>query len=282
MATWAVCAILRNEEQYVLEWLAYHLLQGADRFLVYDNGSTDRTLELVASASRHCNITVIDWRPEGNFDYIQRSAYLDGARRLAGVVDFVAFIDCDEFVSATEGTVKDALRVFQGSVSALAINQLAFGSNGLLTNQGGLVTSRFTKCSVSDAPMGYWIKTIARPERVKDVNTVHSVIVTEGDYVLNDGSTFSAGKHPGRVDRIGAGSVKLFHYQLKSKEEFGAKTAKWSRVGGYFSERFRDADKFFRDNDSISNATENRRISDQEQDIVRMISILSSNPKIAE
>ena len=36
----SVCAIYRNEAPYLAEWIEFHRLVGAERFFLYDNGST--------------------------------------------------------------------------------------------------------------------------------------------------------------------------------------------------------------------------------------------------
>jgi hypothetical protein len=33
----AICTVLRQEEPYLQEWLAYHILVGFNRFYLYDN-----------------------------------------------------------------------------------------------------------------------------------------------------------------------------------------------------------------------------------------------------
>jgi len=39
--TFALCAILKNEADYIEEWLAFHILQGVSRVILYDNNSSD-------------------------------------------------------------------------------------------------------------------------------------------------------------------------------------------------------------------------------------------------
>ena len=44
--------LLRDEEDIVRENLDFHLAQGVDRVIVTDNGSEDRTLEILRSTRR--------------------------------------------------------------------------------------------------------------------------------------------------------------------------------------------------------------------------------------
>lgn len=43
----ATC-IIKNEAEYMPEWLEYHLLVGFEKFYIYDNGSTDNIKQVLA------------------------------------------------------------------------------------------------------------------------------------------------------------------------------------------------------------------------------------------
>ena len=43
-----VCAIYRDEGPYLREWIELHRLVGVERFFLYDNGSSDDHLEILA------------------------------------------------------------------------------------------------------------------------------------------------------------------------------------------------------------------------------------------
>ncbi|MFG1358490.1 glycosyltransferase family 2 protein [Xanthobacter pseudotagetidis] len=47
----AICAIVRDEAPYVLEWVAHHRALGFDHIFVFDNESRDGTSELLDSLS---------------------------------------------------------------------------------------------------------------------------------------------------------------------------------------------------------------------------------------
>ncbi len=222
----AVCIIVKDEARYIEEWLAFHLLQGVNRILVYENGSSDETLEILHRAAVNAPITIIDWsdRP-GHFDTVQRAAYMDGATRLKGSSDFVAFIDADEFLHAgSEQSATEALQSFSSDVSAIAVNQRVFGSSGLVDYDPTLVTTRFVRCTEDSYIENQWFKTIARPEQVVEFDSVHSVIIKSGTYAMSDGADLTRGTdHPGHANRIACGPLTLNHYMLRSLDEFRQK-----------------------------------------------------------
>lgn len=253
MVTIGICAILRNEARYLREWISFHSLQGVSQFRLYDNASSDRSRAVLRSA-QNCNLTVIDWSylDEG-FDDLQRRAYLHGALNLAGIVDFVAFIDADEFLFARSNRgLPEALGGFDAGVGAVAVNQRIFGSAGLRRRRNEYVTARFLKSTTLDDPECRWVKTIARPECVDSFDTVHTVRLKSGRYVLGDGSPFAPEVvHPGCAARIPPPQeVALHHYILKSKQEYETKRIKWSvtRLAGRYD------NKYFSERDAVANA----------------------------
>ena len=44
----AACTIYRDDADYLPEWIEFHRLVGVERFFLYDNGSTDDHLEVLA------------------------------------------------------------------------------------------------------------------------------------------------------------------------------------------------------------------------------------------
>jgi hypothetical protein len=44
-----ICAIIKNEADYIYEWLSYHAFLGISHFYLYDNNSMDNTRAVIAS-----------------------------------------------------------------------------------------------------------------------------------------------------------------------------------------------------------------------------------------
>jgi glycosyltransferase involved in cell wall biosynthesis len=226
-----VCAIFKNEADYVEEWLAFHILQGVSRIIAYDNNSSDETCQRATSFAKYVDLQIVHWPDSGNgFNCTQRLAYLDGARRLTGLADYVAFIDLDEFVFATDySPLGQVLAHFPADAAAVAVNQRVFGSAGQSSSTGDLVTSRFTMAAADDYSEGRWFKTIARPDRIVDFDSVHSVVLNSGAYVLSDGRPLPPrSEHPGISSIVVEGALRLHHYILKSRQEFELKKLRWS------------------------------------------------------
>lgn len=92
----AICAIAKNENNYIKEWCDYHFELGFDKIYVFDNNDNngERISDVVSS-----NDVVIDNRFRGKNDRMhQGDAYISFYRENSKYYDWVAFIDIDEFI----------------------------------------------------------------------------------------------------------------------------------------------------------------------------------------
>lgn len=246
LPTVAICAIVRDEAEYIEEWVEFHRAQGVQIFRIYDNNSTDCTSELLS----RMGITAIPWTErQWVFDAEQIGAYLDGCKALAGVADWVAYIDVDEFLFGRHNlTLAEALVDFGADIGAIAVQQRIFGSGWQEHKLPGKVTDRFIRCSAPDYHENFWFKSISRPDCVETFDSVHSVLLSCGRYAFTDGTDLQrdAGSHSGHGAILVHGNIGLHHYIVKSKAEFLRKAEKWSdrdtdglnrRVENYFNGR---------------------------------------------
>jgi cellulose synthase/poly-beta-1,6-N-acetylglucosamine synthase-like glycosyltransferase len=60
-----ICAIFKNESRYIYEWLSYHHSIGVDAFYLYNNNSTDDTVEIIRSWPYSHLVIVQDWPGAG-------------------------------------------------------------------------------------------------------------------------------------------------------------------------------------------------------------------------
>lgn len=214
-----MCAILRDERRYILEWIAYHQLLGVSEFLIFDNESSDGSELLLAELHERGIVQVV--RRPGRGVNVQLDAFLEGARLLSLRSDFVAFLDLDEFLVTDAQDIGSLLSETPPDVGAIAICQMVFGSNGRVEYEPDLVISRFTARAVDDRAEHKWVKTIARPEFVQRFTSPHSPALWNGRYVMMDLQSFvTAGAHSGEANRIYHGKIHYNHYMLKSWEEF--------------------------------------------------------------
>ena len=57
----AIVCIVKDEVDYLEEWLAFHFALGVSHVFIYDNGSTDGSARLLERYQNHGLVTVVDW-----------------------------------------------------------------------------------------------------------------------------------------------------------------------------------------------------------------------------
>jgi len=107
---------VRDEDDVLEHNLRYHRAQGVDHFVVTDNGSTDRTPEILRRFESDGVLTLIE-EPSTDDFRDQAHWWVTRMARLAATdlgADWVVHADADEFWSPVDGTLKDALEAIPG------------------------------------------------------------------------------------------------------------------------------------------------------------------------
>ncbi len=113
--------MVRNEADILAVNLRHHFAQGVDQFLVVDNGSSDRTLDVLETFQEEGRLHWI--RDAG--PYNQSNITSDLAREAGAMgADWVIPIDADEFWYAPRGTLKEVLE--EASAAALRVSMTNF------------------------------------------------------------------------------------------------------------------------------------------------------------
>lgn len=179
--TIAVVAILREENEFVEEWVAYHRLLGVDHFYLYDH---DPRLPLRKILRKHSGyVTVTDWlvrhgiRARHRGFSAQVKAYNHYRRHYSTYDKWAAFIDADEFIALKKhANLKDFLRGHD-DCCAVSLNWFVFGHNGFYENPEGLIVESLTRRARQASRA---MKTINKNACVKDFVNPHYAILAEG------------------------------------------------------------------------------------------------------
>ncbi len=173
----AIVAIVRDEAPYLEEWIEFHTLVGAGHFLIYDNGSSDGTQDILA---RYARAGLVAWRPWPSHEgwNSQFAAYAHAIKVWRERCRWMAFIDVDEFIfPGGAGSLPEALATF-GDAAAVAMPWRNFGHDGHRTRPPGPVTESYRR-RMADLPAGasrleckhlVQVKTIADPCRIELVH----------------------------------------------------------------------------------------------------------------
>lgn len=152
----AIGAVMKDEQPYILEWVAYHRSLGFE-LIIADNGGSDDTSRLLQALAQNGEITRIDLR---NLRQVQLKAYRAIIRvaKKQGV-QILGFMDVDEFFAAhhpiplpskTNG-VEHIARLFEVySATQFSFHWRNFGGKSSVQDVAEPVLERFIHHSGSD------------------------------------------------------------------------------------------------------------------------------------
>ncbi|MAT50670.1 MAG: hypothetical protein CMK32_05750 [Porticoccaceae bacterium] len=226
----AICAIVKDEGDYIREWIEFHRIQGVGHFIIYDNGSSDTTLEILRE---YCDEGIVDLIPWPNFSVSlnpQFAAYAHCAHAYAALAEWIAFIDVDEFLfSDSTDSLVDEISALAGlDVAAIGVCRYEYGPCGHETKPDGMVVENYRMRLDIQADTKLKIKTVARPESIVAVDSAHFIEVAGGKYIDAAGNVLASKKVRGRTAVLKG--LRVNHYYTKSRQEFCAKISRGRMV----------------------------------------------------
>ena len=219
----AVCAIVRNENRYLREWIEWHKGLGVEKFFIYDNGhgNDEKPRDVIGDDPQ---VVIMDWRDrDGN---TQCEAYDECYREHGSEFDWMGFIDIDEFVQS-EMPLPDVLNTIEADVVAFSWRMMT--DNGLVHYDDRPVQERFTQPAEDLKPESQFVKSFVRGgieglSFDKDPHMPHHPAL---DVVNPNG-----GKAP--QCSVGTGSREVAwidHHFTKTAEEFAQKVSRsWPAI----------------------------------------------------
>lgn len=231
----AVAVIMKDEGPYLEEWIEFHRLVGFEHFILYDNDSTDDTVEILQKYIKSNIVTLIPWPNFCTTHSIQMLAYSHALSLMAGRTRWLCFIDLDEFLFPTEtDDLRDALVEFE-SEPAVGVYWSLFGTSGLKSKPQGLVIENYTwrmpyPMERHTTPSQERLlkkmnllrfKSIVQPTRVISTKGSHAFITDRFPVIAVDGSWNEMRPHKKRF--LFAEKFQLNHYISKSQEEWNSR-----------------------------------------------------------
>lgn len=243
-----LCAIVKDERPYLLEWIAYHKEIGFDEIVVYSNDCTDGSFELLAALA---GLGEIVHRDVATGAEIGPQVIAYNHMLQTCTTEWVAFLDADEFLVLHEArSVAAFLGGFGEDASAVAVNWRVFGSNGAQDRRPGLVAERFVRAARRDDALNHHIKSIVRAKRA-DHMLVHAAQLKVGLYVNSQGRPVEV-IGSGLIDAVDFQLAQVNHYCVKSRSEFADKKRRGDATAGSddpLKYAMRDRDEWFENHD---------------------------------
>ncbi len=210
-----ICAILKNEQLYVDEWLEYHRFLGFDRVQLYDNADNASVYIAGLPEKYGAFVNVTHFPGLGK----QIPACRDCMLRNEGRNTWAAFIDIDEFVVLRKhANIKAFLQDLAPNGGSVVLGWSLFGSNHTMKRTPEPVLVRFTL--TSEVP-GVHTKTIAYLKHAQEPN-VHNTLMLPGHPTVDQYGRAVDHKSPFLCNNA-RDIAYINHYYTKSFEEFQLK-----------------------------------------------------------
>lgn len=225
----SACLLIKDENRYLPEWLAWHTSIGIEHFYIYDNGSEIPVSQSVPEEFED-NVTVVDFPPPRKSTQVE--AYADCLSRFGDETEWMAFLDTDEFLRVMDGSsIQTFLESYQEADAVLA-KWMVYNANGQIEDNGGSVRERFTQMTDLYPYEMPQCKSIVRTRRVETMGAHGPIATRHSLLVVNENHE--------RV-RQGAGElpaekIVVDHYFTRSYVEWKEKMARGSCDPNYARE----------------------------------------------
>lgn len=214
------------ENEYIRFFVDYYKNLHFDKIILYDNNDIDgeQFEEVIGDYVDNGFVEIVDYRSR---TIAHLAAYQDCYDRYSNKFDWIAFFDCDEFLTFVDGT--DDIHVFLGREEFLPyqlmhINWMVYGDNDLLDSDGNSVVDRFKEpvlpldFKTRNHPWNEYAKSIVRGGlptiKWMDTHTLYS------SYYLCCNSEGIPVNTNSSIQRIEFRTVYLRHYRTKSIGEW--------------------------------------------------------------
>ncbi len=228
----AIACIIKNESPYLREWIEYHKLIGIEHFYVYDNESSDGTLEVLQPYIDSGLVTYIFFPGYG----MQDSAYCHAVKSFGAETKWMAVVDLDEFIVLHQkSNLREFMEEYNGCAQ-ISLHWVSYGSSGHKKQPKGLVLENFRSHAASPVLTP---KSIFNPRVAVDCGAHYMYVC--GLWVNENHEKF------GSTSEFPINKCQINHYEIKSEEEFYNKKVTRGRSSGtstfgedlrrYFNER---------------------------------------------
>lgn len=237
----AIMTIFKNEQDYMEEWLDYHIAQGFEQIYLYCNDSNIHLYTYLFNPKYIQFITLVDWVDKKNdgSQTIQRQAYSHCVKNYSQDCQFLLMLDLDEFIVPIKSYSKvsdyiNELKPKWNDIMAFKIQRYDFGSNGHITKPQGLVLSNYTlhekKCSSYKTLVNTdYINKKLNFYGVHDYNYLPNKIgKIFNDYFGYHETGFPNSCKPNMPNEI---PLVINHYYTKSYQEYLTRCELWKQGG---------------------------------------------------
>lgn len=163
--TLGITSIQRDRAPWIKEWVVFHYLVGFRKFYIYLHNCSDNSHEILESLAKKFDIKIIV--VDTNTDTPQLKCYQESYQQFGEEIDWMAFLDGDEFLFPTaDKSLDNALKNYSGKkLSALGVYWSCFGSSNYIKEPKGLIIENYKFRANDNYPNNRHIKSMVRGGR---------------------------------------------------------------------------------------------------------------------
>ena len=250
-----ILTIIKNEQQYLEEWIKYHLNLGINHIFIFEDINSDSHKEIT---DKYKNVSLISVEQLNVEKYIQGYYMKHGLQYIKDNYnyDWCFVIDIDEYITPETG-IHNIMQQFK-DYDAVILQWQNYGANGLIYKPDykdkGIIETYTKEFGISP-----------KDGESKSVKTVYNLHTYNKDLFISVHTPSKKVKwcktnFGTDIKEIVYDKVYLRHYFTKSFEEYVWKVY----VRGMFSKKYRNYDDFFITNpDMLDRKEELLKLADE-------------------
>lgn len=228
----SVCLLIKDENNFLEEWLDNYWNIGVEHFYIYDNKSKVSVVETIANIKNGFYIDKCDVILFNEYKHMQYDCYENCLVRFGKESRWIGFLDTDEFVEFTDDTtdIKLFLKEFEDNL-AVWLPWEIYGANGHVKRPVGSMRENYTKSIIN--PYGLWGKIFVQTALIQrmyvhgadSIGYYYPIITQEHKLLYEEYSELFNRMNDG--DNIYP-RVKINHYMTRSYQDWVEKMSRGS------------------------------------------------------
>lgn len=243
----ALAVLVKNEAASIGEWLRFHRAAGVEKFILYDDGSTDDTVTIAHQTVGSDAVIVIPWCQRIQDASLGRAIHNQGLAFAHAIANFrqdfrwMGFIDIDEFLFPTHANSIAEVLAGLTDVDNILLPWQMFGRQGYQQTPVQVLPNyvqRYRDPFDVKVKGVLNFKCLVNPSKVTKAY-VHGFETNANTTIWNSaGQDFQFGQHrDARFNQSAA--LQLNHYYVKSDAQLEEKTQKGSIGDSTFTSAFK-------------------------------------------
>ncbi|MDO5566590.1 MAG: glycosyltransferase family 2 protein, partial [Planctomycetia bacterium] len=210
-------AIVRDRENYIKEWLAFHKIVGFNRFVIVLHKCADKTEERIRELPFYNDVCI--HHVSNDQQFAQMGTYQWILKNYGKYTKWLAFLDSDEFLYGIHEDNMNVILERYEDYGGLIVHWKWFGANDHTLRPDGLIMENYTRRAKDDFCFSRGIKSIIQPSCFEEMVSSHRFFcmpdcVREDFRPVERRQFWEAGKSP--IYNIAA----INHYKTGSMQDW--------------------------------------------------------------